>query len=373
MQSWTVDTSQRVTYEVREAPGVLDPNNQALAGAAGFHTGGRYLVVVDAEVDRLYGARIRRYLANYRVRAHVLTLAVDEDGKNVEALLEVVRAAAGAGIRRRSEPIIAIGGGVLTDIVGLAASLYRRGTPFVRVPTTLIGLVDAGVGAKTAVNFEQGKNRIGSYHPAAVSLLDPSFLATLPARHVSNGLAEIVKIALIKDHRLFVLLERTAETILHDRDFTGRAQQQVLRRAVSGMLEELEPNLWEHDLQRLVDFGHTFSPPLEMRSGILHGEAVAVDMAFSSVLAHRRGLLDGQSLHRALALLDRCGLPRRHPLCEDDLLWEALQDATRHRDGLQRCPLPNGIGKAVFVNDLTAQEIVDACRALSSVTVSSRL
>jgi 3-dehydroquinate synthase len=281
------------------------------------------------------------------------------------------------GLTRRAEPVVAVGGGVLTDIVGLACSLYRRSTPFVRVPTTLIGLVDAGVGAKTGVNFGPHKNRLGTYHPAVETLLDPSFLATLDQRHLSNGLAEILKVALIKDRDLFDLLDRHGPGLVANRFQQPGIAGPVLSRAVHGMLQELQPNLWEHELSRSMDYGHSFSPTLEMRAlpELLHGEAVSVDMALTTVVARRRGLLDAAECGRVLGLMRRLGLPIWHRLMEPELLHDALADTVRHRDGRQRLPLPVGIGAGCFVDDLTTEELTrashDLCAA-AAATVPSR-
>ncbi len=131
------------------------------------------------------------------------------------------------------------------------------------MPTTLIGIVDASVGVKTGVNFRTGKNKIGTYFAASRSVLDTTFLATLDARHVSNGLAEILKIALIKDERLFDLLEAHGSTVLRSRFQSGTppVEREVLERAIGGMLDELRPNLWEHVLERVVDYGTRSAPP----------------------------------------------------------------------------------------------------------------
>jgi 3-dehydroquinate synthase len=125
------------------------------------------------------------------------------------------------------------------------------------------------------------------------------------------------------------------------------------------MLEELQPNLWEKELERVVDYGHSFSPTLEMRAlpTLLHGEAVSIDMALTTVLAEGRGLISSRHRERIINVMRRLRLPFWHPLCEPGLLEEALNDTIRHRDGLQRLPLPVGIGGAHFVNDLTVAEL----------------
>jgi 3-dehydroquinate synthase len=370
--SWTVATALPVRYQVRATPGVLDPANPALAEAGVTTRTGprRRLLVVEARVHELYGERIRAYCEAQHLDHRLCVLPAHEQVKDMDSVFRVAEEMTDFGIARRGEPVIAIGGGVLTDVVGLACSLYRRSTPFVRVPTTLIGLVDAGVGAKTGVNFNQHKNRLGTYHPAVETLLDPAFLATLDHRHIGNGMAEILKVGLIKDGELFDLLDQHGMELRAQR-FQHPAAAEVLGRAVHGMLSELQPNLWEQVLERSMDYGHSFSPTLEMRAlpELLHGEAVCVDMALTTVLAARRGLVSSVKCARILALMARLRLPLWHPLLQPDLLREALTDTIRHRDGRQRLPLPVGIGNGIFVDDLTPNEL---SRAASELRAAAR-
>ncbi|WFE28331.1 sedoheptulose 7-phosphate cyclase [Solwaraspora sp. WMMD791] len=392
---WSVRASKQVTYEVRVSDDLLDPANNAILESMSAATPLRRLVVTDTTVHRLYGDRIRRYFHHHDVDFRLLVLPHGESHKTMDAVLAVVEALDEFGVDRRREPMIGIGGGVLLDIVGLAASLYRRALPYVRIPTTLIGLVDAGVGAKTGVNHNGHKNRLGTYYPAERTLLDRTFLRTLDRRHVSNGLAEILKIGLIKDARLFELLATHGRHLLATRlqpmthrdgepvppldtvPVSARLSRQdpdpdpatdVLERAIHGMLEELQPNLWEQVLERVVDYGHTFSPTIEMRAlpELLHGEAVAIDMALTTVLATRRGLVSRAQCDRILATMTALGLPIWHPLCTAPVLAHALQDTVRHRDGQQRLPLPVGIGAAVFVNDVREDEIAASAAELAN-------
>ncbi|MFK8912332.1 sedoheptulose 7-phosphate cyclase [Streptomyces sp. YS-3] len=376
VRSWTVSTAKPVRYEVGFTPDVLDPRNPALATAGVPGDGpapARRLVVVETTVDELYGDRLRAYAAARGLDFEIHVLTAHEQLKTMDAVFSVAAAMDRFGIARRSEPVVALGGGVLMDVVGLACSLYRRSTPYVRVPTTLIGLVDAGVGAKTGVNFGPHKNRLGTYHPAARTLLDPRFLATLARRHLSNGMAEILKIALIKDRELFALLEAHGGRLVGERFQGGRrwdpVVREVLGRAVHGMLEELQGNLWESELERVVDYGHSFSPTLEMRAlpELLHGEAVCVDMALTTLIAEARGLVTPGESRRILNAMRGLALPVWHRLCEPGVLGEALADTVRHRDGSQRLPLPAGIGGAVFVDDVTTGELADAARRLRAV------
>ncbi|MDX6348403.1 MAG: 2-epi-5-epi-valiolone synthase [Streptomyces sp.] len=390
---WSVFSIKPVQYEVRISEDLLAVDNTAILEDVAATGRPRRFVVVDSVVHDLYGERIRTYLDHHGVDYRILTLRAGEGHKDLEGVQQVAAGLDEFGIDRRREPVIGIGGGVLLDIVGMACSLYRRGTPHIRIPTTLIGLVDAGVGAKTGVNAGGHKNRMGTYFPASRTLLDRTFLTTLDDRHISNGLAEILKIGLIKDARLFELLERHGSELLRtklqrpsgteaDHLVQAPAGQrltlqehvldpatEVIQRAVQGMLEELQPNLWEQVLERVVDYGHSFSPTVEMHAlpELLHGEAVTVDMALSTVLAERRGLVDASQRARVLRVMDELGLPTWHPSCTPEVLVPALRDTVRHRDGAQRLPLPLGIGGAVFVNDVSEEELVAAVDDLAGL------
>ncbi|AZQ32389.1 sedoheptulose 7-phosphate cyclase [Streptomyces cyaneochromogenes] len=371
-QGWLVRAEKQISYEVRFRDGIFRPEFTDLLEKAGGNEGTlRCFVIVDSNVDILHGDQIRAYFEHHRVDCSIMVVEANETVKDFETAARIVSEIDAFGIARRKDPLIVIGGGVLMDIVGLVASLYRRGAPFLRVPTTLIGLVDAGVGVKTGVNFNGHKNRLGTYASADLTLLDRRFLSTLDRRHIGNGLAEILKIALIKDATLFELLEEHGPTVL-DEKFQGvtaageQAAQSVLHAAIQGMLEELQPNLWEAQLERCVDYGHTFSPTLEMRAlpELLHGEAVCVDMALTTVMAFLRGQLTERQRDRIFAVMSALELPSWHPILDPDTLAHALQDTMRHRDGQQRLPLPVGIGGVTFVNDVTPQELEAACALL---------
>jgi len=374
--TWHVDASQPVQFSVRIAHGLLEPANPLLAQQCGGtrHTPQRRLVVVDRNVDALYGEALRRYFDHWRIQATWQVLDIDESHKTLEHALVIVQAMERMGLLRRHETVVAIGGGVLTDLVGFACSLYRRGVPYLRVPTTLMGQIDAGIGIKTGVNQGGHKNRLGSYFAPAGVLIDPGFLASLDQRHLNNGVAEIIKMALIDDEQLFHALENTVGHMAPgawaapDGPLAG-----IMERAISGMLAHLIPNLWEQELARSVDFGHTFSPALELHAKpmLLHGEAVAVDMALSLGLATGRGYLSQDEGVRGLRLIERCGLPIQNPVFNLDLLQQALAQAVQHRDGQQRLPLPGPLGHCVFVNDLRPEELANALAWLTHYRAST--
>ena len=207
--TWRVQSREPVGYDVHIVRGLLDPANPMLARACGAdgQNPTRCLVVVDDKVRTLYGERVRAYLDAWRVESFWKVLPGDEAAKELTSAVEVTEAMTAMGLLRRTEKVVAIGGGVVLDVAGFAASLYRRGVPYVRVPTTLLGQIDAGIGVKTGVNHGTHKNRLRTYYAPETALIGPGLLATVDPRHIVNGMAEIIKMALVKDRTLFDLLE----------------------------------------------------------------------------------------------------------------------------------------------------------------------
>jgi 3-dehydroquinate synthase len=362
--TWEVKSSKSVHYSVIESENLFDLNNPLML-SRGFNQETkqrRCLILIDENVWQLYAQKIVTYFDYHDVETKIVRITCQESDKTMENVFLISRAMHDFKLSRRGEPLIGIGGGVLLDMVGMAASIYRRGTPYLRVPTTLMGLIDAGIGVKTGVNFDYHKNRLGTYHAPLAAYLDRSFLKTLDDRHMSNGLAEILKIALVKDRTLFELMERNVENMIPAR-LQGRSNHdEIFCRAIQGMLEELEPNLWEDRLERLVDYGHSFSPSIEMKAlpKLLHGEAVNIDMVFSLILSKQRGLLSQYDLERVLRVMRQLNLPISHELCTAEFMQEALDDTVKHRNGRQRLPLTIGIGECMFVNDVSREEIESA-------------
>lgn len=360
-------------YSVDMTDDVFDPANPLLAD---YCEGRKVLVFSSGMVDALYGAALRRYFDaclpagswDYAV------LQTGEHNKNLRSVEAICEHAKRARIDRNGL-LIAVGGGILCDLVGFAASIYKRGIGFIKVNTTLVGQIDVGVGIKTGVNFLASKNLMGTYYPAHASINDPGFLQTLPARHISCGLAEIIKMAIILSGELFELLEAHVGSILARRFAGGTAQErerdlQVLTMAIRLMMDELCPNLQEKELERLVDFGHSFSPMIEIESDhqIHHGEAVAIDMALSSRIAVRLGLMREADCDRVLALLEASSLPVYDAAtCRAELLGEALREIDLHRGRRINLVVPTSLGSADFVRkleSLPAAIVADAAEDL---------
>lgn len=341
----------------------FDVKNTELADS--YKKFGRCLAVVDHNVNRLYGEQLEAYFKHYNLALTVFPVAISEPTKTLETFQSIIDAFADFGLVRK-EPVLIVGGGLVTDVAGFACAAYRRSTNYIRIPTTLIGLVDAGVAIKVAVNHGKLKNRLGAYHAPKKVIMDFSFLQTLPTPEVRNGMAELVKIAVVSNAEVFELLYEYGEDLLNTHfgylDGTAElkeAAHRVKYESIKTMLELETPNLHELDLDRVIAYGHTWSPTLELAPAVplLHGHAVNIDMALSATIAAKRGYITSCDRDRILGLMSRIGLAIDHPLLDGDLLWHATESITQTRDGLQRAAMPRPIGECFFVNDLTREEL----------------
>ncbi len=358
-----VEGYEKIDFSLVFVNGAFDIKNPELAQS--YHNFGRCLAVVDRNVNRLYGSQIEAYFKHYNIDLTVFELVITEPTKTLETFETIIDGFADFGLVRK-EPVLVVGGGLTTDVAGFACASYRRRTNYIRIPTTLIGLVDAGVAIKVAVNHGKLKNRLGAYHAPKKVILDFSFLQTLPTSEVRNGMAELVKIAVVSNSEVFELLAEYGEELLNTHfgyiDASEKIKlvaQEVTYKAIKTMLELETPNLHELDLDRVIAYGHTWSPTLELAPSVplLHGHAVNIDMALTATIAQLRGYITVEERDRILGLMSKIGLALDHPLLDIDLLWYATESITQTRDGLQRAAMPKPIGECCFVNDLTIEEL----------------
>ncbi len=362
-RAFHVEAYHKVDYTLRYVDGVFNTANPELAES--YRAWGRCLMVVDATVFDLYGDSIRAYFTHYDIDLTVRPLVIDETRKTWATVESIVDAFADFGLVRK-EPVLVVGGGLSTDVAGLACATFRRSTNYIRIPTTLIGLIDASVSIKVGVNHGTYKNRLGAYHASSTVLLDFSFLRTLPADQVRNGMAELIKITTVADAATFDLLDKHGEDLLvtHFGHLDGTSEQREIAHritydAIQTMLRLEVGNLQELDLDRVIAFGHTWSPTLELTPEVpfFHGHAIAIDMALSSTIAAQRGHLTVSERDRILRLMSRLGLTLDTPHLTPELLRQATQSILQTRDGSLRAAVPNPIGSCLFLNDLGVEEM----------------
>jgi 3-dehydroquinate synthetase len=346
----------RSTHSIVFAPDLLAIENNTLASIL---NGVPALIVTTKSVNSLYGSKLRRYLAartptlDYRI----FVLSCEESSKTIDNVLAICEQAAMFNLKRRSR-IVAMGGGVCTDLCGFAAAIYCRGVSHIKIPTTLLGIVDAGIGIKNGVNVGSNKNKLGTFYPPEYSILDPSFINTLDNRQIRCGMAESIKIALVSDRELFEIIENDGVELINSRFVDPWASAEaVVRQSAIRMLEQLNKNLHEvNDYARAVDLGHTFSPYLESISQytLPHGEAVAIDMGISVLIGRSLGLLREDTAGRILSLIRNLGLPLYYSAMDPVELWRSLDLIRAHRDGRLNLVVPTDIGTYAFVDDLSS-------------------
>ncbi|MET7320319.1 ROK family protein [Streptomyces sp. NPDC005549] len=336
-----------------------------VAMGSGLHP----VVVVDAAVAGTHGPVLVSALEQAGFRPVLKSVAAGEELKSWSSLAALLEVFESVGVSRKQHPVVAVGGGALLDAVGLAAGLYRRGVPYLRVPTSLVGLIDAGVGAKVAINAFGHKNRLGLFYPPTAVVLDVAFLQTLPHPYMVSGIAEAIKIAVVEDSDLYRLLEAHSGRLSDPGFYRTEHGVELVARAADSTMSSLAGNLWEADLERPLDFGHSVSPVIEVatRGGTTHGEAVAIDMALSLEIGRRRGVTAPRLADRVIDLIRRVGLPTHSGSVSAAQLFEHLGETAGHRGGDQRFPLIHRLGRhPEFVSDVTAGELAGAWSRLSS-------
>ncbi len=356
------DVHYRILHTKRP---VFHPQDTTVAEIAGDR---ELLMVVDHKVDTLYGKSLRFHAERHLNVAATLIIDGSEEYKTWQQAEAICHAAMECGLGR-SGIIVGVGGGVVLDVSGFAASIFRRGVGFLRIPTTLIGQVDVSVGVKQGINSGGLKNVLGSFYPPLASINDASFLTSLPAAHIAAGFAEIVKMAMLADPLLFGLVEEFGKQLLATRFQEPRAAADaIMMRAEAAMLHELEADLFESNLQRFVDYGHTFSVVLETDSAytLPHGHAVGLDMLISTSLAVRRGLCSELVLERLLVLFNEVGLPVSQNICSAERLHKSLTLVRRHRGGALNLVVPKNIGHCVFLQDVSKEELTHALEILAA-------
>lgn len=349
-----VDLGAR-SYDIHVGSGLLQ---RAGALARGLVRETRIFVVTDTRVGPLHAARLEDGLRAAGIEPIRLTLPAGEATKNWNELGRLLDSLLDRRPERRSI-LLALGGGVIGDITGLAASLLLRGVDFIQAPTTLLAQVDSAVGGKTAVDARQGKNLIGSFHQPRLVLCDLDALATLPRRELQAGYAEVVKYGLINDPDFFAWCDAHAAALLAgDRAAQAHAVAESCR-AKARIVGADEREAGDRALLNLGHtFGHAFETALAFDDALLHGEAVAVGMCCAFDLSVEMGLCppaDAAHVRRHLAAR---GLPTRLPQSDwnaDRLLALMLQDK-KARGGLTFI-LARGIGKAFVAHEVPAEPV----------------
>jgi 3-dehydroquinate synthase len=295
---------------------------------------------------------------------HVFTVADGEDAKNPSTLLTLWNWLGAAGFTR-SDVIVGIGGGAITDLSGFAAATWLRGIDWIAVPTSLAGMVDASVGGKTGINSDYGKNLIGSFHSPISVIIDVDFLQTLSLRDISAGMAEVIKCGFISDPEILNLSSGcTAQTLLSDRELLI----DLIYRAVRVKATVVSNDFKESFAREALNYGHTLGHAIEIHSKyqLRHGEAVSIGMVFVAELAAVRGLIDTSTVALHRDLLSRFGLPTTFERGAWSKLAPLLALDKKARGKTLRFVVLEGIGSTVRLEDVSSAELDAAYEMIAS-------
>ena len=311
--------------------------------------------VSSPKVWRAIGKNILRTLGGYKSAAvHLMNDA--ETLKNLHTVESVSRSLLRSGADRRSL-VVAVGGGVVGDVVGFVAASYLRGVAFIQVPTTLVAQVDSSIGGKTGVNLPEGKNLVGAFYPPRLILTDPNTLRTLPEREFRGGLAEVIKHSVIADAKMFAYLEKNMDKVLH-RD--RAALEYLIPRNVAIKAKVVSQDERESGLREILNFGHTFAHALESTTHyrrFQHGEAVSWGMMAAALLGHEVGVTSADDVSRIVALVRRIGPFPAWPRIPARKLITAMRSDKKARDGQIRFVLTPRIGKAGSYGDIPLEAV----------------
>jgi 3-dehydroquinate synthase len=324
---------------------------------------GRLFIVSTRDVWKIYGANVREALGNRE--SEVLFFAGGEDNKRlapIEALAEQMMER-GAD---RSCIVIAVGGGIVTDMAGFLAAIFMRGVPVIQVPTTLLAQVDAAVGGKTGVNLVSGKNLIGCFHQPLVVLIDPAVLISLPEREYRAGLFEIIKSGVIVSEPLFRILAERRDEVLAQ---TPEVVDHIIAESVRIKAEVVSADERESGLRRILNFGHTFGHALEAETHykrFLHGEAVSWGMRAATYLAEQLEMISPKETAQITDVLDHYGpIPSCDRIGRTELQIRLLRDKKTIQNRIHFV-LPVRVGEVVVRSDVSIAAVQHAIdRALS--------
>ncbi|MDH4181844.1 MAG: 3-dehydroquinate synthase [Betaproteobacteria bacterium] len=343
------------SYPIHVGAGVLARAGELCAGLPSR----RAVIVTNATVAQHWLGALRSSLAGAGFAVDAVLVPDGEAHKSLATLNDVLTRLLELRAER-STTLFALGGGVVGDLAGFAAAVYQRGVPFVQVPTTLLAQVDSSVGGKTAVNHPLGKNMIGAFWQPRAVLADTSCLRTLPPRELSAGLAEVVKVAAIRDAAFFAWLERSVGSLV-DGDEEALAHAIVESCRIKAAVVAADER--ETGERALLNFGHTFGHAIENAAGYgawLHGEAVAAGMSIAARLSARVcGLPPGDAV-RLDALLARARLPLVPPALPLERWLDLMARDKKVEAGRLRFVLLEALGRAVVRGGVAADDLVEA-------------
>jgi 3-dehydroquinate synthase len=316
-----------------------------------------YAIIADSVVADIYGKNLLKSLQKESLRANLIKFPAGEKNKSRKTKERMENAMLNLGFGRDS-CIIALGGGVVGDLAGFVAATYMRGVPYIQVPTTLLAMVDSSIGGKVAVDVKNAKNAVGAFYQPKKVIIDPDFLKTLPKKELVNGLAELIKHALIRDKSFFHFLEKNIDRIL--KLDLGILKQAIKRSCEikAGIVAEDEK---EKGMRMLLNYGHTIGHAIEsaLSYRISHGHAISIGMNYAAKLSAKKGFMHEGSVIRQNNLLEHVGLPHKlsHHQLKPKKILEHIQFDKKTVNKKLNFVMLNSIGDAFVSGSIDLDDI----------------
>lgn len=345
----------RRSYEIRIGQELL---SQAGTWLRDITPSSRAVVITNPLVGGRYLETLKLSLIPQGFQLTVMIVPDGEDQKTLNTAGKLYGEMADALIDR-STPVLALGGGVIGDLAGFVSATYMRGLPLIHIPTTLLAQVDSSIGGKTAVDHGHIKNSIGVFYQPQFVLSDIDTLQSLPRSEISNGLAEVIKSAVISDAAFFKFLEKNIDTL---RSHDAAIIEETVARTASIKAQVVSRDEKDSGLRNILNFGHTIGHALESASHfkIKHGQAVAMGMVAAARIALQMGKFSKQELLRLKKLIHRAGLPVDTPALDIALIIKTMEHDKKIIDGRTRFVLPKAIGSVFVSGDVSMQMVLQA-------------
>lgn len=330
-----------------------------------LNLGNSAYIITNPYIKKRYGQALIDGLKPYGFNYKFKLVPDTEKSKDIKVAALLIKDLAKFDLKKRTF-IIALGGGVIGDLSGFVASLYKRGIPYIQIPTTLLAQVDSSIGGKTAVDLSEGKNLVGAFYQPRMVFSDISLLNTLSKRQLSSGLAEVIKYGIIKDKQLFHYLEKNYKDII---SLKAEKLEHIIRACVKikaniVSLDERE----EKGLRTVLNFGHTIGHALEAASGFNkynHGEAIALGMLVALGISVKLGLIKVALLKRAELLINNVGLPVRISKVSLEKILSRHYHDKKFMGSKNKFVLTTGLGKTRIVKDIPLKLISSAIKERS--------
>ncbi|MEM9943903.1 MAG: sedoheptulose 7-phosphate cyclase, partial [Planctomycetota bacterium] len=361
--------SSQTHTSIRVVEDALNPDEPILASV--YRSLSRCVCLIDKNVDQHFGSKLEDYFRAHNIELVKLVYRAMEVDKGIRTVEKILGDFKTHGVAR-NEPVLVAGGGVLSDVGGLACSIYHRGTPYVMLSTSLVAGVDAGPSPRTCCDGFGFKNLFGAYHAPVLSVTDRKFFSTLKPGWIRHGIAEIIKMATVKDLSLFEDLEAGGARLIdsrfgnvgHETSEISEISQRIIAKAITSYVDAEYGNLYETHQCRPHAFGHTWSPGFEIPAGLLHGHAVSVGMGLGAFLSEKMGWIEQDQMNRIHRLIQSFGLSLWNDhLSNHDLIWQAQVKMVEKRGGQLVAPLPiNQVGQCGYLPSLNQANLINTLK-----------